>query len=104
MTSKTILPTLDEQGSTRHPDWHKSTMLASVSYREADSTNGLLVCVLTAAAWQTHPTNIVNGVVRPAPTWPAPAIPANNAPNAIVPACDRALKKYDAHQLALAHA
>jgi hypothetical protein len=35
-------------------------MLLSMSYREADSTNGLLVYVLTVSQWAAHPTNGIN--------------------------------------------
>ena len=76
-----------------------------MSCREADGINGLLVYVLTPAQW-AHPTNVQAAgppvVVRPAPTWPIPAPPVGAAANALVSAHERQLKRFDAHQVAVA--
>ena len=53
-------PTLHDEASQIFPDWFKAAMLLSMSYREADSTNGLLVYVLTVSQWAAHPTNGIN--------------------------------------------
>jgi hypothetical protein len=47
--TKITIPTLDGDATRPYPDWFKGTMLVSMSYREADGINGLLVYVLTAA-------------------------------------------------------
>ena len=102
-TTKTITPTLDDDATRCYPDWFKGSMLVSMSYRDADGINGLLVYVLTAAQWAAHPTNIqVGGGPRPAPTWPMPVPPVGAAANALVAACERQLKRFDAHQVAVA--
>jgi hypothetical protein len=56
--TKTITPALDDDATRSYPDWFKGTILVSMSYREADGTNDLLVYVLTPAQWAAHPTNI----------------------------------------------
>jgi hypothetical protein len=104
--TKIITPTLDGDSTRLYPDWFKGTMLVSMSYREADGVNGLLVYVLTAAQWANHPTNI-QAVgppmqIRPAPTWPMPVAPVGAAANALVSAYERQLKRFDAHQAAVA--
>ena len=95
--TKIITPTLDDNATRSYPDWFKGTMLVSMSYREADGINGLLVYVLTPAQWAAHPTNDQAAgppvVVRPAPTWPIPAPPVGAAANALVSAHERQLKK-----------
>ena len=102
-TTKTITPTLHDDATRCYPDWFKGSMLVSMSYRDADGINGLLVYVLTAAQWAAHPTNIqAGGGPRPAPTWPMPAPPVGAAANALVAAHERQLKRFDAHQVAVA--
>jgi hypothetical protein len=90
---KTITPTLDDDSTRCYPDWFKATMLVSMSCRDADGINGLLVHVLTPAQWANHPTNIAAAdppvVIRAAPTWPIPVAPAGAAPNALVSAYER---------------
>ena len=103
--TKSITPTLTDEPSRNYPDWFKAAMLFAMSYREADPINGLLVYVLTLLQWAAHPTNIIIGppaAVRPQPTWPFPIVPVGNAANAVVSAYDRELKKFDAHQTAVA--
>ena len=99
--TKIITPTLDDDATRSYPDWFKGTMLVSMSCREADGINGLLVYVLTPAQWAAHPTNVQGGNVRAAPTWPIPAPPVGAAANALVSAYERQLKRFDAHQVAV---
>jgi hypothetical protein len=99
--AKIITPTLDDDSTRCYPDWFKGTMLVSMSYRDADGINGLLVYVLTPEQWATHPTNIQAAgppmITRPTPTWPEPVAPVGAAANALVSACERQLKRFDAH-------